>query len=157
MPAKIMAVGEAPGSNEDKQGRPFVGAAGRFLDRLLEIAGLSRKDIFITNVVKCRPPGNRDPAEDEITTCTSTFLHAQFQLVRPALTIALGRIAGRVLLGRPVLMTQEHGKLFPCEYAGIKHNLFLTYHPAAALYGARNKEKLIQDFQALKSTVAELK
>jgi DNA polymerase len=149
-------VGEAPGLNEDRLGRPFVGAAGKFLNQLLELAGLRRDEIFITNVVKCRPPGNRDPNEDEIRICTSNFLRLQFQIIRPRLSVALGRFAGSVLLEREVVMSKEHGKIYPCNYAGVEHRLFLTYHPAAGLYGAKTKQKLITDFRILRSVVKSL-
>ncbi len=154
--ARVLFVGEAPGFNEDKQGRPFVGAAGKFLNELLEIAGLKREQVYITNVVKCRPPGNRDPMDDEIEICTTNYLQHQFRMIKPRLTVALGRISGRVLLGRPVLMARDHGEVYPCTYAGVNHRLFLTYHPAAGLYGAETKRKLIRDFQKLRALVKDL-
>ena len=144
-----MFVGEAPGFNEDKQGKPFVGAAGRFLNQLLGLAGLEREKVFITNIVKCRPPNNRDPMEDEIEICTSNYLQSQFQLIKPRLTVALGRIAAGELLGKLVVMAKEHGTLHECTYGGVKFRLFVTYHPAAALYGADAKQKLIEDFRKL--------
>jgi DNA polymerase len=144
-----MFVGEAPGFNEDKEGRPFVGAAGRFLDQLLELAGLRREKVYITNVVKCRPPRNRDPLEDEVRTCTSNYLHRQLRIVKPKFVVALGRIAAGELLGRLVVMAREHGRLHEPDYGGLRLKLFITYHPAAALYGAEAKRRLVEDFKRL--------
>ena len=143
--AKIMLVGEASGFNEDKTGIPFVGAAGKNLNALLREAGLKREDVYIGNVLKCRPPGNRDPLPDEIKACRQ-FLEGQISAIKPKLVVALGRIAARVLLGRYVSMGREHGELLDCTYAGVKFKLFLTYHPAAAIYGAETKRKLQTDF-----------
>jgi DNA polymerase len=145
-----MFVGEAPGFNEDKEGRPFVGAAGRFLDQLLELAGFHREEVYITNVVKCRPPRNRDPLEDEVRTCTSNYLHRQLRIIKPKLVVALGRIAAGELLGRPAVMAREHGRLRELDYGGSRLRLFITYHPAAALYGAEAKRKLVGDFRRLR-------
>lgn len=147
--AKIIFCGEAPGYNESIQGKPFVGSAGKFLNELLQIAGLRREEVFITNVVKCRPPENRDPADDEIETCTSNYLQKQIAMIKPKLVVTLGRISARALLGRYVTMGREHGKLLDCTYAGTDFKLFLTYHPAAALYGAEAKQRLQADFKKL--------
>jgi len=146
--AKVMIVSEAPGAMEDQMGVPFVGAAGKNLDELLREAGLSRKKIYVCNILKCRPPGNRDPLPDEIEACRP-FLVDQISAVKPKLVIALGRISARDLLGRYVTMGREHGTLLDCSYAGVKFKLFLTYHPAAALYGAEAKQRLQADFKKL--------
>jgi uracil-DNA glycosylase family 4 len=146
--AEIMLVGEGPGLMEDKSGLPFVGAAGKNLDALLQIAGLKRSHVYITNVVKDRPPGNRDPTDEEIEACRP-FLEGQISAIKPKLIIALGRIAARTLLGRHVSMGEEHGMLFDCTYAGVRFKLFVTYHPAAALYSAEAKRKLRSDFEKL--------
>ena len=146
--AKIMLLGEAPGSNEDKSGIPFSGAAGKKLDGLLKIAGLRREDIYITNVVLSRPPRNRAPLPEEVEACRM-FLDGHISIIEPKLVVALGRTATSTLLGRKVVMGEEHGKLLDCDYAGVKFKLFLTYHPAAALYGAQNKLKLREDFAKL--------
>jgi uracil-DNA glycosylase family 4 len=147
--AEILFCGEAPGHNEDLQSKPFVGSAGKFLNELLKIAGLRREDVYVTNVTKCRPPGNRDPSDDEIETCTTNYLQKQIAMIKPKLVVALGRIAARVLLGRYVVMGKEHGNLLDCTYAGASFKLFLTYHPAAALYGAETKTRLQADFKKL--------
>ncbi len=154
--AKVMFCGEAPGFNEDLQAKPFVGSAGKFLNELLQIAGLRREGVYITNVIKCRPPQNRDPADDEIETCTTNYLQKQVTMMKPKLVVALGRIAARVLLGRHVVMGREHGTLLDCTYAGATFKLFLTYHPAAALYGAETKSKLQVDFRKLESILKSL-
>src|SRR5215210_8921509 len=91
--AEIMLIGEGPGATEDKQGRPFVGASGKFLDQLLEQAGVTRADVWITNVVKCRPPGNRDPLPDEVEICTSNYLQHQIKIVDPSIIVTLGRFS----------------------------------------------------------------
>jgi len=154
--AKVMFVGEAPGYNEDIHGKPFVGSAGKFLSELLQVTGLRREDVYITNVVKCRPPQNRDPADDEIETCTTNYLQKQVAIIKPKLVVALGRIAGRTLIGRYVVMGKEHGSLLDCTYAGASFKLFLTYHPAAALYGAETKQRLQADFRKLGSVLKSL-
>jgi len=146
--AKVMLVGEAAGFFEDKQGVPFVGAAGKNLNALLHEAGLKRGTVYIGNVLKCRPPNNRAPLPDEIETCR-LFLEGQISAIKPKLIVALGRIAAGALLGKNVVMGREHGTLLDCSYAGVKFKLFVTYHPAAALYGAGAKEGLQADFKKL--------
>ena len=146
--AKIMVVSEAPGFWEDQKGVPFAGAAGKNLNALLLEAGLRREEVYIVNTLKCRPPANRDPLPDEIEACRP-YLKSQISAIKPRLVIALGRIAAAELLGRYVTMGREHGKLFDCTYAGMSFKLFLTYHPAAALYGAEAKQRLQADFKKL--------
>lgn len=153
--AKVMLVGEAAGFFEDKQGVPFVGAAGKNLNALLREAGLKREDVYIGNVLKCRPPGNRPPLPDEIEACRP-FLEGQISAVEPELVITLGRTAARALLGKNVVMSREHGTLLDCTYAGVKFKLFLTYHPAAALYGAEAKQKLQTDFKKLGQLISKM-
>ncbi len=126
-----------------------MGSAGKFLNELLETAKLKREDVYVANVVKCRPPENRAPLDDEIETCTTNYLQKQFAMIKPKLVVALGRTAVRALLGGSVVMGSEHGKLLDCTYAGVKFKLFITYHPAAALYGAEARRKLQEDFGEL--------
>ena len=126
--AKIMFIGEAPGRSEDEKGRPFVGAAGRILDDLLEKAGIERSQVFITNIVKCRPPNNRVPKEDELTACRP-YLDRQIALIKPKVICILGRTAYSSLLGGSSI-TANRGKIV--ERAGQKY--FLTFHPAAVIY-----------------------
>ena len=149
--ASIMFVGEAPGFHEDKQGVPFVGAAGKLLTELLESVGLSRSQIYIANVIKCRPPGNRDPAPDEVETC-KPFLLKQIQLIKPQLVCSMGNFATQTLLGRKVGITKVHGQ--PFQLAEFR--LFPLFHPAAALHNDRLRPQLEEDFQKLKRLLDEM-
>jgi DNA polymerase len=153
--SKIVFVGEAPGYWEDQRGKPFVGAAGKFLDSLLETAGLKREEIYICNTLKCRPPGNRDPQPEEIEAC-KPFLVGQLSFLKPKLVVALGRFSAGELLGRSVSMSAEHGKLLECAFAGLRFKLFLTFHPAAGLYSGSVKDLLISDFRELAKVIKEL-
>ena len=144
--ASIMFVGEAPGFHEDKQGVPFVGAAGKLLTELLESVGLSRSQIYIANVIKCRPPGNRDPESDEVETC-KPFLFQQIRLIKPHLVCSMGNFATQTLLERKVGITKVHGQSF--GIIGIS-DLFPLFHPAAALHNDRLRPLLQEDFQKLK-------
>lgn len=148
--AKLMFVGEAPGSREDELGRPFVGQAGKLLDTLLEMISIKRSEVFITNVVKCRPPGNRDPIEEEIATC-SPYLIEQIKIIQPKIIVALGRHAARFLFTKAGLrwgnMKAMHGKVYDGVIEGVKVKLMATYHPAAALYSPKLRPLLERDFQ----------
>ncbi len=148
--AKLMFVGEAPGGREDELGRPFVGQAGKLLDTLLEMIGIKRSEVFITNVVKCRPPGNRDPTEEEIVAC-SPYLIEQIKIIRPKIIVALGRHAARFLFTKAGLrwgnMRVMHGKVYDGVIEGVKVKLMATYHPAAALYSPKLRPLLEKDFQ----------
>jgi len=147
--AEVMFIGEAPGANEDRQGRPFVGAAGQLLTELLQKAGLSRDEVYITNVVKCRPPGNRDPRPDEIAAC-SPYLDAQIRVIKPKIIVTLGRHSTKYLLGKGGInvsgITRVRGKTFKIEIGGIPVTVVPTYHPAAALYNPRLRTVLEKDF-----------
>jgi DNA polymerase len=145
--AKIMFIGEAPGRSEDEKGRPFVGAAGRILDELLKKAGIERSQVFITNIVKCRPPNNRVPKEDELTACRP-YLDRQIALIKPKVICILGRTAYSALLGGSSI-TANRGKIV--ERAGQKY--FLTFHPAAVIY---NKGLLSALEADLKKLVVEI-
>mgnify|MGYP000156236320 CR=1 FL=1 len=150
--AEIMLIGEAPGYHEDQQGRPFVGPAGRFLTELLARAGLRREEVFITNVVKCRPPNNRDPAPIEIKTCTSTWLEKQIEIINPGVIITLGRYSTALFLpNQPI--TKVHGQ--PHQVNG--RVIIPMFHPAAALHQERFKEPLIKDFEKLPQILAEVR
>ncbi len=148
--ARVMFVGEAPGKTEDETGRPFVGAAGKLLTSLLESIGLSRGMVYITNIVKCRPPGNRDPKDDEIEACIP-FLWRQIKVIRPRIIVALGRHAARVLFEKAgirwVNMKAMHGRVFPGVIEGVSVKLVATYHPAAALYNPKLRSSLENDFR----------
>ena len=147
--ARVMVVGEAPGKKEDEQGRPFVGPAGQLLNQLLGLAGLDRSQVYITNVVKCRPPGNRDPRDEEIEACLP-YLIRQIRLIQPGLIIAVGRHAGRTLYRlaglRWTSMTRLHGRVVEATIAGHRVLLAVTYHPAAALYKPPIRRLLEEDF-----------
>ncbi len=138
--AEIVMVGEAPGKNEDLLGRPFVGAAGKFLDQMLEMIGLQREQVYITNIVKYRPPDNRDPYPEE-KTALMPYLEAQLDIIQPKLTVTLGRHSLNCFLP-DLSISQVHGQ--PKRY---KNRVFLPlFHPAAALYNGSMKQTLIDDF-----------
>ncbi|MCE9535825.1 MAG: uracil-DNA glycosylase [Nitrospirae bacterium] len=143
--ATMMFVGEAPGFYEDQQGEPFVGAAGKLLNELLESAGLSRSDIYIANVIKCRPPNNRDPEPDEVETC-KPFLLQQIAMIRPTLVCTLGNWATQTLLERKVGITKVRGQAFYMK----DFVLFPLLHPAAALHQGSMLEPLREDFKKLR-------
>jgi uracil-DNA glycosylase len=144
--ARIMIVGEAPGQNEDQQGEPFVGAAGKLLDQLLHGIGLSRADVFITNILKCRPPGNRDPLPNEVQAC-SPYLDQQQKLIQPQVILLLGRHALARLLPGFESISRLHGKVIVKD--GVTY--IPIYHPAAALYNSFLMGPLEQDFKAVKA------
>jgi uracil-DNA glycosylase len=143
--ASIMFVGEAPGFNEDQKGEPFVGAAGKLLNDLLQSAGLSRDQIYIANVIKCRPPNNRDPEPDEVETC-KPFLLQQIQMIRPKLVCTLGNWATQTLLERKVGITKVKAQAFYMKDFVI----FPLLHPAAALHQGNLLDTLKEDFKKLK-------
>lgn len=142
--ARVLIVGEAPGKNEDLQGEPFVGAAGKYLNELLGYAGIKREDVFIANVLKCRPPGNRNPLPSEIETCTP-FLREQTRTIDPAFIVTLGNFATKFVLKTDRGITGLHGRLFQ---AG-KFKVFPVFHPAAAIYDRNKRADLEDDFVTL--------
>jgi uracil-DNA glycosylase len=146
--ADLMFVGEAPGFHEDKQGVPFVGAAGKLLDKLLAGIGLSRGDVYVVNVLKCRPPGNRDPMPEEIEACES-HLWRQIELIEPRVVATLGNFATKLLSGRPTGITRVHGQEQETTLGGRRVLLYPIYHPAAALYTPRMLDVLRSDFARL--------
>ena len=146
--ADLMFIGEAPGANEDKQGLPFVGQAGRLLDTLLNEIGLTRQDVFVANVLKCRPPGNRDPVPDEIESC-EPHLFRQIELIQPLVIATLGNFATKLLSGRPLGITRVHGQEQELTIAGRSLLLYPIYHPAAALYTPAMLKVLESDFARL--------
>jgi len=146
--ADLMFVGEAPGFHEDKQGVPFVGQAGRLLETLLEEIRLTREQVFIANVLKCRPPGNRDPLPAEIEACQG-YLYTQIQLIRPLVICTLGNFATKLLSGRPLGITRVHGQEQELTIAGRSVLLYPLYHPAAALYTPAMLKVLESDFARL--------
>jgi uracil-DNA glycosylase len=146
--AELMFVGEAPGFHEDKQGVPFVGAAGKLLGQLLEGIGLTRADVYVANVLKCRPPGNRDPLPEEIQACEG-HLFRQIELIQPTLVATLGNFATKLLSGKPAGITQVHGRPQQVVLGGNPVTLYPIFHPAAALYTPRMLQVLEQDFSKI--------
>ena len=142
--ARVLIVGEAPGKNEDLQGEPFVGAAGKYLNELLSYAGLKREDVFIANVLKCRPPGNRDPRPEEIQLCAD-YLREQTRTIDPEWIVTLGNFATKFIRRTDVGITRLHGTL---QQAG-RFKVFPVFHPAAALYDGKKREALTNDFVTL--------
>lgn len=147
----ILFIGEAPGKHEDLQGRPFVGSAGKFLDELLQSIGYTREEVYVSNIVKYRPPSNRDPQDDEKNACR-VWLNAELVFVKPKVIVTLGRHAlGRFVPGASI--TASHGQSFE-HPTGIP--IFAMYHPAAALYNPNLKEDMKKDFKALKKFLSTL-
>ena len=154
--AEIMFIGEGPGAKEDELGRPFVGQAGKFLDEMLTIINLKREDVYIANVVKCRPPQNRDPLPEEVASCWPWLLE-QIKIIEPKLIVTLGRHSmERFLPG--MLISKVHGQAKRREINGIGKQVFYTlYHPAAALYNGSMREILIKDFKRIPRVVEKIK
>jgi len=146
--ADLMFVGEAPGFHEDKQGFPFVGQAGKLLDQLLGGIGLTRDMVFVANVLKCRPPGNRDPMPDEIEACES-HLFRQVELIEPKVVATLGNFSTKLLSGKQLGITRVHGQVQQVTLGGRSVLLYPLYHPAAALYTPSMLEVLREDFAGI--------
>jgi len=142
--ARVLIVGEAPGKNEDAKGLPFVGAAGKFLDELLEAADLTREQVYIANVLKCRPPSNRNPKVEEIEAC-APFLREQTQSISPALIVTMGNFATQFILRTQVGITELRGKP---QRAG-RFTVFPVFHPAAAIYDRSKRDVLLSDFEQI--------
>jgi DNA polymerase len=148
--ARVVLVGEAPGKNEDLKGEPFVGAAGQLLNELLAEAGLARDEVYIANVLKCRPPGNRNPEQAEIETCTP-FLREQIRVINPAVLVTLGNFATKFVLKTDVGITRLHGRV---QTAG-RFKVLPIYHPAASIYDRSKRDDLIADFRLLRGLLGE--
>ena len=151
--AELMFVGEAPGANEDREGKPFVGNAGRLLDKLLVEIGLERGDTFIANVLKCRPPGNRDPQPHEIEECTPHLMR-QVELIEPTVVCTLGNFALKLLSGSPQGISKVHGRPQAHEIGGRSVVLYPLFHPSAALRATAVLELLRADFARLPGLLA---
>ncbi|HSJ36155.1 MAG TPA: uracil-DNA glycosylase [Acidimicrobiia bacterium] len=148
--SQLMFVGEAPGRNEDLQGVPFVGRAGRLLDGLLDEVGIPRDTVYIANVLKCRPPNNRDPQPDEIDACKG-YLRQQIRLIRPSVVVTLGNFATKLLLNTTTGITRLRGQAFPWWLGAT---LIPTFHPAAALRGGEKvTQAMREDFQLMRETL----
>jgi len=153
--AKIMFIGEAPGKNEALKGRPFCGAAGKLLDELLAGVGINREDVYVTNIVKDRPPENRDPTDEEIV-AYAPFLDRQIEIIKPEVIVTLGRFSMGYLMkkfglhGELKSISQIHGRIFKIESSEKNLTLIPFYHPAAGLYSGATKEALKKDFEVLR-------
>jgi DNA polymerase len=153
--AELMFVGEAPGFHEDKQGFPFVGQAGKLLDKLLAGIGLTRSDVYVANVLKCRPPGNRDPQPDEIELCEG-YLFRQIESIEPKLVATLGNFATKLLSGKQLGITRVHGQQQEVTLGGRNVLLYPLYHPAAALYTPKMLEVLEEDFRRIPGLISRI-
>ena len=153
--AELMFVGEAPGFHEDKQGYPFVGQAGKLLDKLLAGIGLTRADVYVANVLKCRPPGNRDPQPDEIEQCEG-YLFRQIEAIEPKLVATLGNFATKLLSGKQLGITRVHGQEQEVTLGGRHVTLYPLYHPAAALYTPRMLQVLEEDFRRIPALISRI-
>ena len=149
--ADLLFIGEGPGFHENEQGRPFVGAAGRFLEELLENVGMSREQVYITNVVKCRPPGNRDPRPEEIEICTRDYLDRQIQSIKPKVIVTLGRFSMALYLPNAKI-SEVHGQ--PLRVKGCL--VVPMYHPAAALHQGSLRPVIESDFSKLPELISEV-
>ena len=149
--AEVLFIGEGPGANEDEQGLPFVGAAGKLLDDMLAMIGLKREAVYITNIVKCRPPQNRDPLNTEKDACIG-YLRRQVAMMRPKIIVCLGRIAAAELIKPDFKITQEHGQFF--EKRGVQ--MTALYHPAALLRDSSKKPETFLDLKALQANILQV-
>lgn len=149
--AEVFFIGEAPGGKEDQLGRPFVGPSGALLNRLLETAGLSRQEVYITSCVKCRPPDNRTPHADELSICQAAWLDRQIDLVDPWIIVLLGRVALQQVLKDPRSLRQIHGEVVVRD----GRQYFLTYHPAVAFRVPQTRDRMEQDMTRLKELLAK--
>ncbi|GAB7016619.1 uracil-DNA glycosylase family protein [Methanogenium cariaci] len=158
VPARILFIGEAPGRNEDTKGVPFVGRAGNILNGLLEEIGVVRDEVFITNIVKCRPPKNRDPNPEEIEACRP-YLDSQLSLIRPMVIVPLGRFAMRWVLESygiaPGPISEVHGKIFRIQTITGERVVIPVYHPAATIYRPAFREILAADFETIRSVIED--
>lgn len=157
--AKIMFIAEAPGANEDEQGRPFVGRAGKILDSLLEEFGIKREEVYIANILKCRPPNNRNPSEKEISICTH-FLERQIELINPRVICTLGNFSTKFIMEKFGFkeaekgITSVRGKIFKIRNLNGEVKIFPMYHPAVATYDPKKIEFMREDFKKLKNEIS---
>ncbi|AMP21319.1 uracil-DNA glycosylase [endosymbiont 'TC1' of Trimyema compressum] len=150
--AKVMFIGEGPGENENLEGEPFVGEAGKLLDKILEAVSIKREDVYITNIIKCRPPKNRTPKEDEVEACRE-FVEAEIALVNPEIIVALGGTASQFFLGKEGKITKVRGHWF--KEQGI--DLICTFHPAALLRDPGKKRPVWEDFKKIQERLEEIR
>ena len=157
--SEILFIGEAPGYNEDLQGYPFVGRAGKILDELLESVGLKRDDVYIANILKCRPPDNRNPLKNEIESCKE-YLNKQIELIQPKIILPLGNFACSYIFEKFSLkydkISNVHGKVFQMNTLMGTIKIIPLYHPAVATYNPNNKDTLLEDFKIIKKVLNEI-
>lgn len=146
--ARILFIGEAPGESEDREGKPFVGAAGRLLDQYIAFIGLEEKDYYIANILKCRPPRNRDPLPEEEDACLP-FLRRQVEILSPEIIVCLGRIAAKRIISPDFRITKEHGVWFERG----KQKILATFHPSALLRDPTKKEAALEDFKKIEKAL----
>lgn len=155
---KILFIGEAPGHNEDLQGKPFVGKAGKILDELLGSIGLHRREIYIANILKCRAPNNRNPLQNEIKACKE-YLERQIEIIKPEIIVLLGNFASAYIFEKFGLkydkISSVHGKIFQVNTAFGNIKIIPLYHPAVATYNPRTKQTLLEDFKILKNEIEQ--
>lgn len=151
--ARLMIIGEAPGAEEDHRGLPFVGRSGRLLNKTLEVAGIARDDIFITNIVKCRPPSNRAPTQSESAICKSILLYKQIQIIQPTIICTLGATALCQLINKPMQITKVRGTII--EHEGLQ--IFPTFHPAYVMRNRKQESTFLNDILALKLVINKQK
>ncbi len=146
--AEVMFIGEGPGEQEDKQGEPFVGPAGKLLDEMLEMIDLNRNKVYIANVVKCRPPGNRDPQAEEQEACRH-WLDKQIELINPKIIVCLGRIAAKAMIDPDFRITKEHGQWYDVD----QRRMMATYHPSALLRDVGKRPEAFTDLRTLRKEI----
>ncbi len=153
--ASLMLIGEAPGNQEDIKGRPFVGSAGKLLNTLISVTGLKREDVYITNIVKHRPPENREPKADEIEICTSSYLDRQIQTIKPKIITTLGKHSTKYILSKMDVevkgLAEFRGRIYTERLFGVPVRIIPTYHPAAVLYNPAYRSSLEEDFRKIKT------
>ncbi|SNQ61815.1 type-4 uracil-DNA glycosylase [Candidatus Methanoperedens nitratireducens] len=156
--ASLMLIGEAPGNQEDIKGRPFVGSAGKLLNTLISVTGLKREDVYICNIVKHRPPENREPRADEIKACTS-YLDRQIHIIKPNIIATLGKHSTKYILSKVGVevngLAQVRGRIYTERLLDIPVRIIPTYHPAAVLYNPSFRQRLKEDFQKIKKELEE--
>lgn len=160
VPCPILMIGEAPGQKEDEAGRPFVGRAGSVLQELLTSIGLTREDVYITSIIKCRPPGNRDPKDDEIAAC-SPYLGRQIALLKPSVIVSMGRLSTREMCRRFGIeegrIGEMHGRAFPVHASHGPVLIFPVYHPAVITHNPNLRQALFEDFAGLRELLDHLR
>lgn len=149
--SSVMFIGEGPGEQEDLQGVPFVGAAGQLLDVILELVDLNRGRVYIANMVKCRPPRNRDPQEDELLAC-SQWINRQIELINPKIIVCLGRVAARKIISEDFRITAEHGRWFDINGRRVT----ATYHPSALLRDESKRPEAFEDFRGIRAEIRRI-